>query len=116
MLFMRVPLLFPSGSQADLWIYERARNALRAAHQKSSANRNERSMYDHRPAPFDEKKESRGREERRRGLPRARPLTGAYLPSFQMSVASFQSLPTFSQTTTYLPVPSCGGGPIVLRL
>jgi hypothetical protein len=29
-----------------------------------------------------------------------------YLSEFQMSVASFQSLPTFCHTTTYLPV-SC---------
>src|SRR5215203_3339305 len=39
-----------------------------------------------------------------------------YLPSFQISVASFQSLPTFSHTTTYLPVPSCGVAPLVFRL
>jgi hypothetical protein len=39
-----------------------------------------------------------------------------YLPSFQMSAASFQSPPTFSQTTTYLPVTSCGDGPLVFRL
>src|SRR6201985_3688864 len=41
---------------------------------------------------------------------------GRYLPSFQMSVASFQSLPTFSQTTTYFPVTSWGVGPLVFRL
>jgi hypothetical protein len=29
-------------------------------------------------------------------------------PSFQMSAASCQSFPTFSQTTTYFPVTSCG--------
>src|SRR6202171_5647689 len=40
----------------------------------------------------------------------------AYLPSFQISVASFQSFPTFSQTTTYFPVTSCGVGPLVFRL
>src|SRR6266480_3163855 len=40
----------------------------------------------------------------------------AYLPSFQISAASFQSPPTFSQTTTYLPVTSCGVGPLVFRL
>src|SRR6202521_4251886 len=39
-----------------------------------------------------------------------------YLPSFQISAASFQSLPTFSQTTTYLPVTSCGVGPLVFKL
>jgi len=31
------------------------------------------------------------------------PHTAAYLSLFQMSVASFQSIPTFCQTTTYLP-------------
>src|SRR5712691_9256064 len=40
----------------------------------------------------------------------------SYLPSFQISAASFQSLPTFSHTTRYLPVTSCGVGPLVLRL
>ena len=40
----------------------------------------------------------------------------AYCPSFQMSVASFQSLPTFSQTTTYLPITSFGFGPLVFSL
>jgi hypothetical protein len=40
----------------------------------------------------------------------------AYLSSFQISAASFQSLPIFSHTTTYLPVTSCGVGPFVLRL
>jgi hypothetical protein len=39
-----------------------------------------------------------------------------YLPSFQMSAASLQSAPTASQTTTYLPVTSCGGEPFVFRL
>src|SRR3954471_25092150 len=39
-----------------------------------------------------------------------------YLPSFQISVASFQSFPIFSQTTTYLPVTSLGSGPLVFRL
>jgi hypothetical protein len=33
-----------------------------------------------------------------------------------MSAASFQSLPIFSHTTRYLPVTSCGVGPLVLRL
>src|SRR5438270_4555264 len=33
-----------------------------------------------------------------------------------MSVASFQSFPIFSQTTTYLPVSSCGVDPFVFRL
>src|SRR5215472_5188328 len=41
---------------------------------------------------------------------------GSYLPSFQISAASFQSLPIFSHTTRYLPVTSCGVGPLVLRL
>src|ERR1700730_2004888 len=40
----------------------------------------------------------------------------SYLPSFQISAASFQCLPTFSHTTTYLPVTSCGVGPLVFRL
>src|SRR5437868_5062365 len=40
----------------------------------------------------------------------------AYLPSFQISAASFQSFPTFSQTTTYFPVTSCGVGPLVFKL
>src|SRR5947199_7682706 len=40
----------------------------------------------------------------------------AYLPSFQISAASFQSVPTFSHTTTYLPVTSCGVGPLVFKL
>ena len=31
---------------------------------------------------------------------------GSYLPSFQISAASFHSLPIFSQTTRYLPVTS----------
>src|SRR6185437_6404250 len=44
------------------------------------------------------------------------PLRGTYLPSFQMSAASFQSSPTFSHTTTYFPDTSCGVGPLVLRL
>src|SRR5215471_19913907 len=39
-----------------------------------------------------------------------------YLPSFQISFASFHSLPTFSQTTTYFPLTSCGGAPFVFRL
>src|SRR3954463_16628898 len=39
-----------------------------------------------------------------------------YFPSFQISVASFQSFPIFSQTTTYLPVTSLGSGPLVFRL
>jgi hypothetical protein len=34
-----------------------------------------------------------------------------YFPSFQMSAESFQSVPTFSHTTRYLPVTSCGVGP-----
>jgi hypothetical protein len=33
-----------------------------------------------------------------------------------MSAASFQSLPIFTHTTRYLPVTSCGVGPLVLRL
>jgi hypothetical protein len=41
---------------------------------------------------------------------------GAYLPSFQISVASFQSSPTFSQTTTYFPVTSFGVGALVFKL
>src|SRR5262249_6364772 len=41
---------------------------------------------------------------------------GSYFPSFQISAASFQSLPIFSHTTRYLPVTSCGVGPLVLRL
>jgi hypothetical protein len=41
---------------------------------------------------------------------------GAYLPSFQISVASFQSFPTFSQTTTYFPVTSFGVGALVFKL
>src|SRR5215211_1445602 len=48
--------------------------------------------------------------ERRRGTERA------YLPSFQMSVASFQSFPTFSQITTNLPLISWGVAPLVLRV
>src|ERR1700730_18678737 len=39
-----------------------------------------------------------------------------YLPSFQISAASLQSFPTFSQTTTYFPLTSCGVGPLVFRL
>jgi hypothetical protein len=39
-----------------------------------------------------------------------------YLPSFQISAASFQSLPIFSHTTTHLPVTSCGVEALVLRL
>src|SRR6202048_735801 len=39
-----------------------------------------------------------------------------YLPSFQISAASLQSFPIFSQTTTYLPVTSFGLPPLVLRL
>src|SRR5215211_4678365 len=48
--------------------------------------------------------------EKRRGAERP------YLPSFQMSVASFQSFPTFSQITTYLPLSSCGDEPFVLSV
>ena len=33
-----------------------------------------------------------------------------------MSAASFQSAPTFSHTTTYFPVTSCGVGPLVFKL
>ena len=44
----------------------------------------------------------------------ARVETAAY--SFQISDASFQSFPTFSQTTTYFPVTSCGEGDLVLKL
>src|SRR5690349_20094677 len=40
----------------------------------------------------------------------------AYLPSFQISAASFQSFPTFSHTTKYLPVTCCSGDPFVIRL
>src|SRR5450830_970874 len=43
-------------------------------------------------------------------------LVAIYLPSFQISAASFQSLPTFSHTTTYLPVTSLGVGPLVFKL
>ena len=32
------------------------------------------------------------------------------LPSFQISAESFQAVPTFSHTTRYLPVTSCGVG------
>jgi hypothetical protein len=39
-----------------------------------------------------------------------------YLPSFRISAASFQSFPTFSQTTTYFPVTSFGVGPLVFGL
>ena len=35
---------------------------------------------------------------------------------FQISAASFQSPPTFSHTTTYLPATSCGIEPLVFRL
>src|SRR5262245_12546516 len=42
--------------------------------------------------------------------------SGSYLPSFQISAASFQSLLIFSHTTRYLPVTSFGVGPLVLRL
>ena len=38
------------------------------------------------------------------------PVECTYLPSFQISVASFQALPTFSHTTTYLPVISSRSG------
>jgi hypothetical protein len=41
---------------------------------------------------------------------------GAYFPSFQISAESFQSVPTFSHTTRYLPVTSCGVDPFILRL
>jgi hypothetical protein len=37
-----------------------------------------------------------------------------YLRSFQISAASFQSLPIFSYTTTHLPVTFCGVGALVL--
>src|SRR5262249_16000386 len=47
---------------------------------------------------------------------RGHSLSGFYLPSFQISAASFQSLPIFSHTTRYLPVTSFGIGPLVLRL
>ena len=50
-----------------------------------------------------------------RGAARARAPIASYLPSFQMSVASCQSVPTFSQTTTYFPVTSCFG-PFVFKL
>src|SRR5215204_807856 len=43
-------------------------------------------------------------------------LATSYLPSFQISVASFQSFPTFSHTTTYLPLTSCGVAPLLLRV
>jgi hypothetical protein len=36
--------------------------------------------------------------------------TVLYLPSFQISAASFHSFPTLSQTTIYLPVTSSGVG------
>ena len=39
-----------------------------------------------------------------------------YLPSFQMSAESFHWLPTFRQTTRYLPTISFGVGSFVLRL
>src|SRR5262245_1585569 len=42
--------------------------------------------------------------------------SAAYLPSFQISAASIQSLPIFSHTTRYLPVTSFGVDPLVLRL
>src|ERR1700751_6214015 len=45
------------------------------------------------------------------GAPAAR-----YLPSFHMALANFQSFPTFSQTTTYLPVTSFGGELLVFKL
>jgi hypothetical protein len=35
-------------------------------------------------------------------------MTPVYLSSFQISTASFESVPTFSQITTHLPVTSCG--------
>jgi Sulfatase-modifying factor enzyme 1 len=46
---------------------------------------------------------------------RRRAASHAYFPSFQMSAASCQSFPTFSQITTYFPVTSCGFGPFVFR-
>src|ERR1700716_1090277 len=48
--------------------------------------------------------------------PRFKSRPAAYLPSFQISAASFQSFPTFSQTTTYFPVTSCGDGALVFKL
>src|SRR5262245_49787944 len=42
--------------------------------------------------------------------------SGSYLPSFQISAASFQSPPIFSHTTRYLPVTSFGIGPLVLKV
>ena len=47
---------------------------------------------------------------------RSNAVSTAYLPSFQISAASFQSLPTFSHTTTYLPATSCGVGALVFKL
>ena len=38
-----------------------------------------------------------------------------YLFMFQISVASFQSAPTFSQTTTYLPATCCDCAPLVWK-
>src|SRR4029079_6162435 len=38
-----------------------------------------------------------------------------YLPSFHMSVVSFQSFPACAQKTTYFPITSCGVGPLVFR-
>ena len=43
-------------------------------------------------------------------------LVAIYLPSFQISAASFQFPRTFSHTTTYLPVTSFGAGPLVFKL
>src|SRR5262249_61138489 len=39
-----------------------------------------------------------------------------YLPSFQISAASFQSFPIFSHNTTNLPVTSFGLAPFVMKL
>src|SRR5437763_15142120 len=36
--------------------------------------------------------------------------SAVYLPAFQISAASVQSLPPFAQTTTDFPVTSCGVG------
>src|SRR5215813_15669893 len=51
------------------------------------------------------------RMERRQQHPKS-----VYLLSFQISAASFQSLPIFSHTTRYLPATSRGVGPLVFRL
>jgi len=43
-------------------------------------------------------------------------LVATYLPSFQISAASFQFPRTFSHRTTYLPVTSFGAGSLVFKL